>query len=73
MEIYTGVNGTIDKKGNKESPNGSTPMMEPTKPDDQNQHADSSNNASIDATFLINGVNNHASIQHPSSEQHTEL
>lgn len=51
-------------------------MVQPTQPDDhsdQNSNINTSNNASIDASFLINGVNNHASIQHPSSDQHTEL
>lgn len=71
--MFTDTNGTIEKKGNKEI-HSESPTMRSTKPADYlDQNTSTSNNASIDTSFLINGVNDHASIQHPSSEQHTEL
>lgn len=68
-------NGTVDKKGNKESDNGSATEQstEPSDQLDQNPSTNVSNNASIDTSFLINTVNEHATIEHPSAEQHTEL
>lgn len=61
---------TIEKKGNKEIQNDITMVPSTNSADNLDQNP---NNASIDTSFLINGVNDHATIQHPSSEQHTEL
>lgn len=76
LNLYLAENGTIDKKGNKENYNDiATEQSAPLDGDhlDQNPNANASNNASIDTSFLINGVNDHAAIQHPSADQHTEL
>lgn len=73
--ICTAENETIEKKGNKEIYIDSITERSTTQVNhlDQNPNTNTSNNASIDTSFLINGVNDHAAIQHPSSEQHTEL
>lgn len=61
----------VQKKGNKEISNGSA--MASNGDADKKVNA-AANNASIDTLFLINNVNDHATIQHQSSsDQHSEL
>ncbi|XP_031622692.1 glycosyltransferase 25 family member [Contarinia nasturtii] len=68
---------TMEKKGNKEVSNGSPSDQLQKSMDntvDQNLNVNAINNASIDTSFFINNVNDHATIQHKSSsDQHTEL
>ncbi|XP_055314673.1 glycosyltransferase 25 family member [Sitodiplosis mosellana] len=66
-----GENG-VEKKGNKENNNGSA-MMKSSGDGDNHANAATANNTSIDTSFLINKVNDHATIQHQSSDQHSEL
>lgn len=66
----------IGDKGNKENNNDST-IDETEKPSadlDQNANVNPSSNASMDTSFIIHNVNDHAAIQHQSSsDQHSEL
>lgn len=66
----------LGDKGNKENNNDST-IDETEKPStdlDQDANVNPSSNASMDTSFIIHKVNDHAAIQHqPSSDQHSEL
>lgn len=66
---------TGEKKGNKENNDESIAdqSTEYTGENEKHTNENSVNNVSIDTTFIINNVNDHVKIQHPSSEQHTEL
>lgn len=73
FEIF--AESTMEKKGNKENYNDSAAdeITESAGDFDKNVNANAANNASI-TSFIINRVNDHATIQRQSSEQqHTEL
>lgn len=67
----------MEKKGNRENYNDSTTEESAavTANGDlgENGNSNAANNASIDTTFIISHVNDHAAIQHQSSDQHSEL
>lgn len=63
----------MEKKGNKENNNGSTTDQLTKSTGDTNENVNDANNTSIDTSFILNKVNDHATIQCPSSDQHTEL
>lgn len=72
---FSGENA-MEKKGNKENYNESTidQSSQSSEELDEDANVNTSNNASIDTSFIINNANDHATIQHQSStDQHTEL
>lgn len=64
---------SVEKKGNKENNNGNAMEKKSSSDGDKNVNAGVVNDTTIDTSFLINKVNDHAAIQHQSSDQHTEL
>lgn len=64
---------SVEKKGNKENNNGNAMDNKSTGDSDTNVNAGAANDTTIDTSFLINNVNDHATIQHQSSDQHSEL
>lgn len=65
----------MEKKGNRENHDESTEDQSTKSTGDKDKFSNENavNNVSIDTSFIINGVNDHATIQHPSTDQHTEL
>lgn len=67
----------MQKKGNKENNDNdeSTVDQSTESTDDKEKHSNenAANNVSMVTTFIMNGVNDHVTIQHPSTDQHTEL